>query len=120
MRTVLIATLLALPVLAAQTVVTRAEGAQSVTLSQDQKSAYADAMQAFRDRRFPAAYARFVHLADAGHAPSAQLALMMYTNGPELFGSDWDATPDQQARWNALIVDSARNPYAFLGLEGSD
>ena len=114
MRTAFVATLLALPLLAAQVTVTRAEETQTATLSQVQKATYADAVRYFRERRYPAAYGRFVRLADAGHAPSAQMALLMYTNGLALFGSDWDATPDQQTHWNALVVNSARTArYAW-------
>ena len=120
MRTALVATLLALPLFAAQTAVTRAEGTLAATLSQDQKALYADAVQLFRERRFPAAYGRFVRLADAGHVPSAQLALLMYTNGLELFGSDWDATPDQQMHWTDLTANRPRSRYGFADIVGAD
>jgi len=65
---------------------------------------YAQAVAAFRSGRFPDAYGRFVELADLGDAEAARLALWMYQRGPTLFGSDWDATPDQIAQWTALAT----------------
>jgi hypothetical protein len=62
----------------------------------------------FRAGRYASAYARFAALADAGHAPSAQVALLMVRHGPALFGSDWYATPAQQMHWNALVINAAR------------
>ncbi len=69
-----------------------------------QRAAFDDAAQLFAKRRFPAAYGRFVRLADAGHTPSAQLALLMHEQGLRLFGSNWDATGEQLARWNSLTA----------------
>jgi len=63
---------------------------------------HAEAVASFREARFPAAYARFIRLADAGHAPSAELALWMYLHGPSLFGRDWDTTLDQLTAWAQL------------------
>lgn len=60
------------------------------------------AVDKFRQGRFPEAYGRFVQLANVGHAPSARLALWMCQEGPTLFGSDWDCTPDEVADWAAL------------------
>jgi len=34
--------------------------------------------------------------------------LLMVRHGPALFGSDWFATPAQQMRWNALVINAAR------------
>lgn len=66
------------------------------------------AQQAFRSGRHAHAYARFAALADAGHVPSAQIALVMHRHGNGLFGSDWAATPWQQQHWTALVVNAAR------------
>lgn len=73
-----------------------------------QSARQARAEHDFRAGRYAAAYASFAALADAGHAPSAQVALLMLRRGPALFGSDWFATPAQQMRWNALVVNAAR------------
>ena len=67
---------------------------------------HANAVASFRQARFPEAYGRFIQLADAGHAPSAELALWMYLNGPSLFGREWDSSPEQLAAWAQL----ARQP----------
>ena len=41
-------------------------------------------------------------LADAGHAPSAELALWMYQHGPTLFDKDWDCSQMQLTAWANL------------------
>lgn len=73
----------------------------------------AAAQQAFQERHFAAAYGRYARLADAGHAPSAEIALFMLLNGRGLFASDWTATEKQQACWNALLVARARQRVAL-------
>ncbi|MFT3666888.1 hypothetical protein [Piscinibacter sp.] len=70
--------------------------------------AFAQALDAVRSGRHAAAYGRFAALADAGHAPSAQIALLMLRHGEAMFGSAWSATTAQQQRWNALAVNTAR------------
>lgn len=69
---------------------------------------YQDAVKAFREQRYPAAYGRFARLADTGHVPSAEVALMMYRNGASLFQNPWYASLDQQRSWNALVINSSR------------
>ena len=71
---------------------------------------HAQAVTSFRQARFAEAYGRFIGLADAGHAPSAEVALWMYLNGPTLFGREWDSTPEQLAAWAAL----ARQPAPVM------
>ena len=63
---------------------------------------HATAVASFRQARFPEAYGRFIGLADAGHAPSAELALWMYMHGPSVFGKDWDSSQDQLTAWAKL------------------
>jgi hypothetical protein len=75
---------------------------------QAQSDRYAEALQLFHEQHYAAAYGRFAAAADAGHLLSAQLALVMYAHGRELFGSDWSATPDQRRRWNTLVINGAR------------
>jgi hypothetical protein len=71
---------------------------------------YANAVASFRQARFPEAYGRFVQLADAGHAPSAEMALWMFKSGPKVFGSDWDSNQEQLAAWAQL----ARQPAPVM------
>lgn len=73
------------------------------TLIPGQRGTFEYATQLFVERRFAAAYGRLAQLADAGHLPSAQLALLMAQQGGRLFGSEWDASELQLARWNALV-----------------
>ena len=63
-------------------------------------------MASFREARFSEACGRLKHLADAGHAPSAEVALWMCLNGPTLFGKDWDSTQEKLTAWAQL----ARQP----------
>ena len=63
---------------------------------------HAKAVVSFREARFSEAYGRFISLADAGHAPSAEQALWMYRHGPSLFGKDWDSTQEQLTAWAKL------------------
>ena len=63
---------------------------------------HANAVASFRAARFPEAYRRFISLADAGHAPSAEQALWMYRYGPSLFGRDWDSSQEQLTAWAKL------------------
>ena len=67
---------------------------------------HANALASFQKARFPEAYGRLIALADAGHAPAAELALWMYLNGPTVFSRDWDSTPEQLTAWAQL----ARQP----------
>ena len=84
-------------VLACQAPVTFAQSAPGAA-----ERLYANAVASFRQARFPDAYGRFIKLADAGHAASAEQALWMYRNGPVLFGSDWDTTQEQLTAWAQL------------------
>ena len=63
---------------------------------------HANAVASFRQGRFSEAYGRFMALADAGHAPSAELALWMYQHGPTLFDKDWDCSQMQLTAWANL------------------
>ncbi|WP_425259149.1 hypothetical protein ACPOLB_26930 [Rubrivivax sp. RP6-9] len=63
---------------------------------------HAEGVEWFRAARFPAAFGRFVRLADLGHEPSARYALWMCLNGPELFGRDWDCHGEQLQDWSRL------------------
>jgi len=73
--------------------------AQSVPM---REKLQASAVTSFQQGRFPEAYGRFVALADAGHAPAAELALFMSQNDIALFGKDWDVSQEQLSAWAAL------------------
>jgi len=86
-----------------------AQESSTTVLSSVQKASQVYAMQSFREQRYSAAYGRLAQLADAGHAPSAQLALVMYRNGPAWFGYAWSAAPSQLRLWNALVINGANS-----------
>jgi hypothetical protein len=62
----------------------------------------AHAVASFQQARFSEAYGRFMALADAGHAPAAELALFMAQNSTAVFGKDWDVSQEQLTAWAAL------------------
>jgi hypothetical protein len=74
------------------------------------------ANRAFVARRYAEAYGLFTGLADEGHAPSAWMALLMVTNGPTLFGSEWSATASQLQRWRVLAEQYAERRSAAIPL----
>lgn len=82
------------------------------SVASDNEALHAQALQAWREHRYPAAYGRLARLADAGHVPAAELALVMVRHGRTLFGSDWAATQPQLRRWNALVINHARGRMA--------
>lgn len=92
----------------AQTTAQPASAPTPYALTTEQSRVRADAVAAFRSQRYPEAFGRFAKLADSGHAPSAEAALFMLQNSLLLFGSDWDASAQQWARWQALVINSAR------------
>ena len=63
---------------------------------------HANAVGSFRQGRFSEAFGRFIALADAGHAPAAEMALWMYLHGPTVFGKDWDSSQEQLTAWAQL------------------
>ena len=93
---------------------TLAQDGGTVALNLKQRAVHDHAVDAFRAHHYAAAYGRFVDLADAGHLPSARMALVMLQNGPALFGSDWSASLDQQRRWNAMVIDGGRQRMAMV------
>ncbi len=63
---------------------------------------HANALASFQQGRFSEAYGRIVALANAGHAPAAELALFMAQNATQVFGKDWDVTQEELSTWAAL------------------
>ena len=90
--------------------------ASSLQLSARQLKLQEGATEAFRQHRYAQAYGRYVELADAGHPPSARMAMVMLQNGPALFGGEFAATTSQYARWNAVVVNAARRD-TYVGIE---
>lgn len=95
-------TTIAIAIAGVSTLAGAAQAAGPAPVYHSAERLHAGAVEAFRQARFSEAYGRFIGLADAGHAPSAQLALWMYLNGPALFGKDWDSTQEQLTAWAQL------------------
>jgi hypothetical protein len=92
----------ALTLLALATVVSAAQAQPRPASPTAAAQLHANAVASFRQGRFAEAFGRFNSLADAGHAPSAAIALWMFQNGPAVFGSDWDSSQDQLTAWAQL------------------
>ena len=90
------------------------------TLTSTQLQTQTEALSAFRAHRYSAAFGRFAELADTGHVPSAEMAILMLRYGSALFGSDWTASASQQARWQALVINSARTRVLTFDSSNSD
>lgn len=73
-----------------------------------ERAVYEYAVKSFREGRYATAFGRFVELADGGDQASAEMALFMLRHGPELFGSAWSASEEEQLLWQALVVGRAR------------
>lgn len=92
----------------------------ALTQTEHHANRYADASRWFRQGRHAAAYGRVAALADGGHLPSAQLALVMHDQGRALFGSEWSASPDQRRRWNTLVINAARQRMELPDKDSGD
>lgn len=77
---------------------------------------YQLAIDSFKAGRYANAYGRAAERADAGHVPSARLALLIVQNGPSHFNTEFSATAGQVARWTALVVNAARN-QVYVGAD---
>jgi hypothetical protein len=70
---------------------------------------FADAVKEYRLGRWSSAYARFFMAANNGNPHAARIALFMYTHGPMLYGTPWDASSEDVELWSRLDR-SARQP----------
>ena len=75
------------------------QGTAAPTSREAQDARFREAMRLHKFGRWSAAYGRFAVLADEGHVPSARVALAMLRNGPQVYGTDWSASPTQVAAW---------------------
>ncbi|HYF20540.1 MAG TPA: hypothetical protein VEA40_21925 [Ramlibacter sp.] len=67
--------------------------------------AFQEATRQYQAGRKADAYGRFIALANAGDPDAAHIALFMHRYGPQLYGTYWDANPDDVVQWAALIRD---------------
>ncbi len=68
------------------------------------------AVAAFRARRYAQAFDLFARLADAGHLPSAQLALAMLQNRHLLVDTDIECALARQQCWRGLVAVGQAEP----------
>lgn len=65
---------------------------------------FAEAVAQYKAGRYSDAFGRFVELANAGDPDAARIALFMNQYGPFLYGSHWDAAPDELGHWTQLAA----------------
>ena len=75
---------------------------------------FAGAAESLRTGRYAEAYGRFVALADEGDVDAARIALVMHRFGPEVFGSDWDASVEQLVEWTWRSEAAAQKEVTHL------
>jgi hypothetical protein len=85
-----------------------------------QERMYAQAAALFHAGQYAAAFGRVAPLADAGHLPSAELALLMVKHGKALFGAEWSATPAQLMRWKVTVLNGLRSALPVLDHPAGD
>ena len=64
--------------------------------------AFNQAVEQYQRGRWADAYGRFIALANDGDRDAARIVLFMYRYGPRLYGSHWDASPDNVEVWEQL------------------
>ena len=77
--------------------------ANAQTTQTSSATAFSEAMRYYQLGKWPAAYGRFVALADHDDVDAARIALFMHRFGPRLYGSAWDASTDQIECWLNLV-----------------
>ena len=70
--------------------------------------AFTQAVEQYQRGRWSDAYGRFIELANDGDRDAARIALFMYRYGPRLYGSHWDASPDNVEAWELLVNQSPK------------
>ncbi len=76
---------------------------------------FADAMEHYQRGQWPAAYGRFVALADRGDAEAARIAIMMLRYGAVLYGHSFGASQPQVDHWMNLAVQKIPQIVAVTG-----
>lgn len=67
---------------------------------------FSTAMQDYDDCHYTVAFRTLAALADGGHPGAARIALLMVRFGPQLYGSQWAASPDQIDKWARVASES--------------
>lgn len=70
--------------------------------------AFNEAVGQYQRGQWADAYGRFIALANDGDRDAARIALFMYRYGPRLYGSHWDASPDDVEVWEQLGTQSPK------------
>lgn len=80
-------------------------------------AAFIGAVRLYEDCHWEFAFERLSTLADQGHAPAAKLVLLMLRYGRPLYGTGFNARPEQIARWAQRVLrDTSRataSPSSF-------
>ncbi|MBL8341321.1 MAG: hypothetical protein JNL30_07615 [Rubrivivax sp.] len=88
--------------------VTSANDTDAVKPRAGEATRFEHAQARYEAGHYAEAYARFAQLADCGHREAARIAWQMRQFGPQLYGTQFTAGPQQLWRWRALIAAEAR------------
>ena len=66
--------------------------------------AFNEAVEQYQRGRWADAYGRFIALANDGDRDAARIALFTLRYGPRLYGSHWDASPNDVEEWEKLVT----------------
>ena len=82
---------------------------------------FVGALQLYQACYYSAAYGRLAQLADGGHVEAARIALLMVRLGPQLYHTEWSATPDQIHHWieTAASTSTSSSPVAAIDLRAN-
>ena len=70
--------------------------------------AFDHAVEQYRQGEWSEACGLFIELANNGDRDAARIALFMVRYGPRLYGSHWDASPDDVEEWETLVNQSPK------------
>lgn len=74
------------------------------TVDERASDAFVSAVRLYQDCHWEFAFERLSTLADQGHAPAAKLVLLMLRYGRPLYGTSFNARPEQIARWAQRVL----------------
>lgn len=77
--------------------------------------AFISAARLYEDCHWEFAFDRLAILADQGHPPAAKLALLMLRYGSSLYGTSFNAKPEQVARWAQRVLRAGSRPATSPG-----
>jgi hypothetical protein len=92
----------------------------TASAADETRSSYDAAVDELTREQYAVAFSHFSTLADAGHVPSALMALALVRYPPTADGTNWSVTPSQMRRWMILAGQSSPRHASAISLAGVD